>query len=296
MHELEIALPNDVVLRCPSTTGNYLWEIEVQGTTGGSSHPVRFGYRDVGDALVDYMFRFRQGQGVSTNRCEPDPYRSVYSRMFLPRMQLEYEVKFHRTLLATVEAIQEGEDFCRRNEEYFLMQGSGIHRWDATTRGYAAQYEGVNVSDLLNQLRSGLLNTGESFDVFISHASEDKGDCVRPLAEELRLLGLKVWYDEFELKPGSSLRRSVDRGIATSRCGIIVLSSSFIAKAWPQYELDGLIARMIEGKAALIPVWFRVGKEEVLDFSPSLADRVAVRYDPEELTEVAIKIARSLNP
>jgi hypothetical protein len=51
------------------------------------------------------------------------------------------------------------------------------------------------------------------FDVFISHASEDKEAFVEPLATELRKRGLKVWFDKFELKVGDSLRhRSKNKG------------------------------------------------------------------------------------
>ena len=50
------------------------------------------------------------------------------------------------------------------------------------------------------------------YDVFISHASEDKDTVVRPLANALLQRGLKVWYDEFELKIGDSLRRKIDKG------------------------------------------------------------------------------------
>src|SRR5690606_41724243 len=61
-------------------------------------------------------------------------------------------------------------------------------------------------------------------DVFISHASEDKDEIVRPLAIALRNAGLSVWYDEFELKIGDSLRQKIDKGLSKSRFGIVVLS------------------------------------------------------------------------
>ena len=77
-------------------------------------------------------------------------------------------------------------------------------------------------------------------DVFIAHASEEKTAFVRPLAEKLRQLGLRVWYDEFEIKPGDSLVGSIDRGLAASRSGVMVLSKAFFAKAWPDYERRGL--------------------------------------------------------
>ncbi len=58
------------------------------------------------------------------------------------------------------------------------------------------------------------------YDVFISHASEDKDEVVRPLATALQRSGLKVWYDEFELRIGDSLRRKIDQGLAGSRFGL----------------------------------------------------------------------------
>ncbi|AFP20488.1 toll/interleukin-1 receptor domain-containing protein [Geobacter sulfurreducens] len=54
------------------------------------------------------------------------------------------------------------------------------------------------------------------YDAFISHASEDKQDFVRGLAEALRDNNVAVWYDEFTLKVGSSLRRSIDHGLSTA--------------------------------------------------------------------------------
>ncbi|MBA7509581.1 hypothetical protein ES705_01539 [subsurface metagenome] len=86
------------------------------------------------------------------------------------------------------------------------------------------------------------------YDVFISHASEDKDEIVRPLAVKLQSMGLKVWYDEFELKIGDSLRRKIDKGLANSRFGIVVLSTAFISKGWTNYELDGIVTKAISGQ------------------------------------------------
>ena len=86
------------------------------------------------------------------------------------------------------------------------------------------------------------------YDVFISHASEDKDEVVRPLAQALRNEGLSVWYDEFELRIGDSLRRKIDKGVATSKFGLIVLSEMFFKKGWTNYELDGLVTRQNTGE------------------------------------------------
>jgi len=117
---------------------------------------------------------------------------------------------------------------------------------------------------------------GEEYDAFISHASEDKEEFVRPLADKLNNSGYKIWYDESELKVGDSLRRSIDRGLANSRYGIVILSSSFFAKNWPQYELDGLVAKEMEGRKVILPIWHKVSKDEVRSYSPSLADKVSI--------------------
>src|SRR5215213_7632961 len=129
------------------------------------------------------------------------------------------------------------------------------------------------------------------FDVFISHASEDKDTVVRPLALALAERGLDVWYDEFELRIGDSLRRKIDAGIARSRFGIVVLSSAFFAKSWPQYELDGLVTMAVSGRQVLLPLWHGVSKDEVVGYSPSLADKVALRTADSTIDEISDEIA-----
>lgn len=136
---------------------------------------------------------------------------------------------------------------------------------------------------------SALIN--EDYDVFISHASEDKDDLVRPLADELAALDIKVWYDEFRLTVGDSLRRSIDAGLANSRFGIVVLSPSFFDKNWPQYELDGLVQREMEGGKVILPLWHKVSKSEVMGYSPSLADKLALNSTVATIPELASEFA-----
>ena len=90
-------------------------------------------------------------------------------------------------------------------------------------------------------------DSAREYDVFISLASEDKEALVRPLANALKAEGLVVWYDEIELRLGDSLRRKIDRGLAKSRVGLVVLSEAFIAKGWTNYELDGIVTRSVDG-------------------------------------------------
>jgi len=125
------------------------------------------------------------------------------------------------------------------------------------------------------------------YDAFISHASEDKATVARPLAKALEALGYRVWFDEFELRVGDSLRQSIDKGLINSRFGIVVLSQAFFSKDWPQYELNGLTAREIEGQKVILPIWHGVTRTDVLAYSPTLADKVALSTDRLGINAVA---------
>ena len=132
-------------------------------------------------------------------------------------------------------------------------------------------------------------------DVFISHASEDKADFVRPLADRLREEHVDVWYDEFTLRVGDSLRRSISDGLKQSRFGIVVLSPSFFDKGWAEWELDGLTARDVVEHGILLPVWHGVTRDDVLQYSPPLADKVAVSSTA-GIQEVVRKLCEVIRP
>ena len=127
--------------------------------------------------------------------------------------------------------------------------------------------------------------------VLLEVASEDKDAVVRPLANALVQHGLRVWYDEFELKIGDSLRRKIDKGLANSRFGIVVLSRDFIKKGWTNYELDGIISKAVSGEQVMLPIWHEITKQEIIAYSPSLADKVARNTSSYTIDEIANEIA-----
>ena len=131
-------------------------------------------------------------------------------------------------------------------------------------------------------------------DAFISHASEDKDELVRPLAEALQKSGHNIWYDEFALTIGDSLRKSIDKGLSNSRFGIVVLSPDFFAKQWTEYELNGLVAREMAGGKVILPLWHKVSKDQVLKFSPTLADKMALNTAMFTITELASKLGDAI--
>ena len=126
--------------------------------------------------------------------------------------------------------------------------------------------------------------------IFISHASEDQETFVRPLVHALKRRGLQLSYSEYSLKLGESVRRSIDQGLAECSAGVVVLSPSYFAKEWPQWELDALFASEVAGRSRILPIWHEVDLAYVARASPLLADRYAAQSS-KGVEQVAEEIA-----
>lgn len=147
------------------------------------------------------------------------------------------------------------------------------------------KFQKISKNTLQNISKSTLSREIE-YDAFISHASEDKS-FVRPLADNLRANGLKIWYDEFTLKVGDSLRKSIDLGLINSKYGIVIFSKSFFEKkGWTEYELNGLVTKELDGCKVILPIWHNVTRDEVAEYSTSLADKIALVNTKTNLNEI----------
>jgi hypothetical protein len=136
----------------------------------------------------------------------------------------------------------------------------------------------------------------KKWDVFICHASEDKASLVKPLADTLKAFGVRVWFDLFTLTAGDSLSKSIDKGLSDSKFGIVVISKSFFTKKWTEYELRGLTTLEIENGEKIIPLWYGISKQDVLKFSPALADKLAILTDNKTPLDIAIEIIEIVRP
>lgn len=115
----------------------------------------------------------------------------------------------------------------------------------------------------------------QSWDVFISHASEDKGYS-GPLAKALEDAGIRVWFDRTALQWGDDLRSAIDRGLRNCRYGIVIFSKAFLKKKkWTEYELSSLFALEKVSEKRILPIWHGVTHEDLLEYSAGLADRLA---------------------
>lgn len=135
----------------------------------------------------------------------------------------------------------------------------------------------------------------EKYDVFVSHAWEDKESFVDEFVQCLRELDLKVWYDKSEISWGDSMRKRIDEGLRKSTFGVAVLTPNYIAdeKYWTKTELDGLFQlESINGKT-LLPIWHNLTKKEVMEYSPIIASKLAMNtaiMTPKEIAEELKKL------
>lgn len=127
---------------------------------------------------------------------------------------------------------------------------------------------------------------------FISHDSRDKDLIARKLAESLSSRLCTVWYDEYSLKIGDSLRESIESGIKEAKKCVLILTKHFLDNpGWGKKEFNSIFTReMIMNEKIVLPIWFGVTKEEVYNYSPSLADTFALTWpSPEGKTEEKYK-------
>ena len=128
------------------------------------------------------------------------------------------------------------------------------------------------------------------YDVFLSHASEDKEDIARPLALALQQRGLRVWFDEFELRIGDKLIAKLNAGMNASQFGILVLSQNFSGKNWTEYELNTLETMAVSDDYILFPILHNISADELRAYRASLATIIARSTATYTIEEIAIEI------
>lgn len=156
-----------------------------------------------------------------------------------------------------------------------------------------------NVLSVIIQGLQGVVEKNNSsadrkeYDVFISHASEDKEPLVDELLVYLTKLGIKVWYDKTSIAWGDSFRAEMDEGLSKARYGIVILSPDYIkdGKYWTKAELNAFFQKESAiGKKILLPIWHHLSKNEVFAFSPFVASRNALSTATKTTAEIAIEV------
>lgn len=138
-------------------------------------------------------------------------------------------------------------------------------------------------------------NSSEKPQAFICYDSRDKASIAQPLALELQKLMCPVWFDEFSLRVGDSLRAQIEKGLKECPKCILIITPRFLTnRGWTKREFDSIYTReLVEEQGLILPVWHEVSIEEAYEYSPLLADRVAVDWQLGR-QEVAKKLVRAI--
>ena len=211
-----------------------------------------------------YWLGFRRGN-QSTRVCVADPYDAAYLGVSGERLQ-------------QAGAILAADGFVQLDSSaMYASAGTKLLQEARNLDSERAAFFRASSSTPESQLPSGTA-TSEAvprFDVFVSHATEDKA-YVEPLVDALEGAGISVWFDRAALEWGDDLRVAIDRGLTTCRYGIVVFTKAFLRKKkWTEYELNSLFAREQAGKKLILPIWHGITREDLIQYSPAFADRLA---------------------
>lgn len=126
---------------------------------------------------------------------------------------------------------------------------------------------------------------------FISHDSRDKESIARIIFSGLDKRLIPIWFDEYSLSPGDSLRESIELRLKNSKKCILILSTNFLNNTgWTKKEFDSIFSReLIKNEKVIIPIWVGITSNDVYEYSPSLSDKVALVWPSDNLDEESYK-------
>lgn len=130
----------------------------------------------------------------------------------------------------------------------------------------------------------------ERRDVFLCHAWDDRVGTAKELHDLLEARGVSVWFSEKDVLLGSNLLREIDKGLAKSRVGIVLVTPSFLNRVRGEgiadKELSALLARDL-----LVPIVHNTTFEALRDVSPLLGSRSGLSTAEDPMATVSAKLA-----
>lgn len=173
----------------------------------------------------------------------------------------------------------------RSMKAHWSSAGSSILYTPAEIRTLTPVRENVEKRSDLPDLR----------DVFLCHAWDDRKGAAKELHDLLESKGVSVWFSEKDVFLGSSLLREIDKGLAKSRVGIVLVTPSFLKRIKGEgiadKELSALLARDL-----LVPIVHNTTFEDLREVSPLLGSRSGLSTIEESMEDVAAKLVELVTP
>ena len=169
-------------------------------------------------------------------------------------------------------------------------RGSARPRWSKA--GSSVMYTPAEVRSLtpIRETVERRSSLPDLRDVFLCHAWDDRKEAAKELHDLLESSNVTVWFSEKDVLLGTSLLREIDKGLAKSRVGIVLVTPSLLkrisAEGIAEKELSALLARDV-----LVPVVHNTTYDALRDVSPLLGSRSGLSTAEESMTDIAAKIA-----
>lgn len=168
----------------------------------------------------------------------------------------------------------------RSSKPRWSGQGSSVFYTDAEVRSLTPVRENVEKRSGQPDLR----------DIFLCHAWDDRQGAAKELHDILESLGVRVWFSEKDVGLGVPLLRAIDKGLANSKVGIVLVTPALLRRLPKESIADKELSALLAGDR-LIPVVHGTTYEELRDVSPLLASRTGLSTAEDTMKEVAAKLA-----
>ena len=130
----------------------------------------------------------------------------------------------------------------------------------------------------------------EKYDLFLCHAWDDRKGAAKELCDKLIAKGVSVWFSEKDLPLGSTMLREIDKGLAKSRAGIVLVTPAFLKRVENEGVADKELSALL-AKDRLVPIVHNTTYDALRDVSPLLGSRSGLDTNEDSMDEIASKLA-----
>jgi TIR domain len=164
-------------------------------------------------------------------------------------------------------------------------------RWSQT--GSSVSYTLAQVQSLTpvrNAVEAKAAEQPDLRDTFLCHAWDDRQGVAKQLHDLLEAAGVKVWFSEKDLGLGVPMMRAIDKGLAASRVGLVLVTPALLARLPKESVADKELSALLAGNR-LVPIVHNTTYEALRNVSPLLASRSGLDTAEDSMEVIASKIA-----
>ncbi len=169
--------------------------------------------------------------------------------------------------------------------------GSSRPRWSRA--GSSVSYTPAQVASLTpvrEAVEAQAATKPDLRDCFLCHAWDDRQGAAKQLHDVLEAAGVKVWFSEKDLGLGVPMMRAIDKGLAASKIGLVLVTPALLARLPKEGVADKELSTLLQGNR-LVPIVHGTTYAALRDVSPMLASRSGLDTSEDSMTVIASKIA-----